>query len=347
MFFMDMFKRSKTFIFLFFFLIGLFPPKESFSNETLLKEKQSRPFFGTIVHIEVCYAKGSLDVTRYAIDRVWESWERIQKKTNRYDAKSEISLLNASQGRAIWVDRDIARLLRRAIAFKNETRGIFDITITPLIEFWKEQAQKNEWPQQEEVVKIKQKVDANKIKISRTDHVSLPDNMLLDLNGIVPGFAADEAFRILKDNGVLNFLVDAGGEIIVSGHNCERKPWRIGIKDPQNTNHLMGAVDISQGAVSTSGDYERFFDIQGKKYSRMINPITGYPSIGVMSATVIAPTALEADVLSTVLCILGPRDGFNLIRTLGDDQYSALILLRQQKGEKTVLHQTKNFKLSY
>jgi thiamine biosynthesis lipoprotein len=154
----------------------------------------------------------------------------------------------------------------------------------------------------------------------------------IDLEGDVQGFASDEVARVLKEEHFHNFMVDAGGEIYAAGTNCAGHAWRIGVQDPDRRDRLMDAVDIGNAAVSTSGDYEKHIVIQGQKWSHIINPLTGYPQSGVASATVIAPTAVEADALSTALCILGPAAGLDLIKELGEG-YDALILFRRDKEE--------------
>ncbi len=258
------------------------------AEDVLQKERQSKPLFGTVVTVEVCYSDGSRDVVRSAIERVWKRWGEIHARMNSYDPKSDVSLLNQAEGRPVWVHEDVARLIRASISFKTATRNVFDITIAPLMSFWKDQEKSDRIPLREELVKVKALVDANKVTVSGTDRVTLKQGMKIDLNGVAQGFAADEGVAILKENGIRNFFVDAGGEIFASGVNCEGDPWRVGV------------------------------------------------------ATVIAPTALEADVFSTAVCILGPAKGLDLVNSLGDG-YAAMILSRKADGKALVRYTTSGF----
>lgn len=313
-----------------------------FAADELFKERQSRPLFGTVVTVEVCYSDGARDMVRSTIERVWIRWEEINARMNVYDPKSDLSLLNQAAGRSVWVHSDVARLIRQSIVFKTRTRGVFDITIAPLTAFWKDQAKQDKLPLREDVMKIKALVDADKVAVSSSDRVTLKDGMALDLNGVAQGFAADEGAAILKANGIGNFFLDAGGEIFTSGVNCEGDPWRVGIKDPDAPKELIETLALSDKAVSTSGNYEKFFEIQKKRFSLMINPLTGYPERDVVSATVIAPTAFEADVFSTALCILGPREGLSLVSSLGEG-YAAMILLRKADDKALIRYVTSGF----
>ncbi len=312
------------------------------ADEVLLKERQSRPLFGTVVTVEVCYSDGSRDVVRSAIERVWKRWGEIHGRMNLYDPKSDVSLLNQAEGGPVWVHEDVARLIRASISFKTTTRNVFDITIAPLMTFWKDHEKSDRIPLREDLVKVKALVDANKVTVSGTDRVTLKQGMKIDLNGAAQGFAADEGAVILKENGIRNFFVDAGGEVFAAGVNCDGYPWRVGIKDPDMPKELIDTLALSDKAVSTSGNYEKFFEIQQKRFSRMINPVTGYPEADVVSATVIAPTALEADVFSTAVCILGPAKGLDLVNSLGEG-YAAMVLSRKADGKALVRYTTSGF----
>jgi thiamine biosynthesis lipoprotein ApbE len=127
-------------------------------------------------------------------------------------------------------------------------------------------------------------------------------------------------------------LVDTGGEIFASGLNCEGRKWQVGIGDPNDPGKMIEVAELSDAALSTSGDYEKYVEIQGRKLSHIINPLTGYPVAGAASVTVIAPTATEADAYSTALCVLGIRDGLPFISSLGKG-YEALIYWRGEDGK--------------
>ena len=151
--------------------------------------------------------------------------------------------------------------------------------------------------------------------------------------GIAKGYAIDEAARIFRQYGVENFYIDAGGDVYAGGVNCSGEKWRIGLRHPSGDDELLDIIHVSNQAVTTSGNYAQFYEIEGRLYSHIIDPRTGFPQEYVTSATVIAPTAETADALSTALCVLTPREGIELIlsqdnRHEGD--YAALIITTDQ-----------------
>jgi thiamine biosynthesis lipoprotein ApbE len=298
------------------------------AGESLKKEVQSRPLLGTIVTIEVCQRAGDIDQVSSAFRLAWQRLDEINVRMNHYDAASDVSLLNKAAGQAVKVHDDVVELIRRSQEFRRITGGVFDVTIAPLSRLWKESAKKDQVPSQEDIARAKRLVDAGKIELLPEGWVRLPDpETQLDLNGDAQGFAADEAAKILRGAGLKDFLVDTGGEIFASGLNCEVRKWQVGIGDPSSPGKTIEVAELSDAALSTSGDYEKYFEIQGRKWSHIIDPLTGYPVTGAASVTVIAPTATEADAYSTALCVLGVEKGLSFISTLGPG-YEALIYWR-------------------
>ncbi len=157
------------------------------------------------------------------------------------------------------------------------------------------------------------------IKLLDHNHIQLLNrDTMIDLGGIAVGYALDKVAKILRGKEFRNFFIDAGGDIYVGGHNCSGQPWKIGIKDPQKESNLIKVIYLQDASVTTSGNYEQYFEIQGAKFSYIMNPLTGYPQEEVMSATVIAPQGIEADSLATALCVLGSEEGIALINSLGE-----------------------------
>nr|CAX68898.1 ApbE-like lipoprotein (membrane associated) [uncultured bacterium] len=312
-------------VFLFLILIQSPAAAQYFEN------KESRPALGTIVSVDVCYVDGRQDDIKAAMDAVWRRVDEIHARLNPFSKTSDVSLINASHGRPTRVHDDVYRLLKLSQRGYETTNGVFDVTIGPLMELWANAEKNRRLPDQQEIADVKRHVDASKIILSSYSFVQLPENMKLDVSGAAQGFAADEIKDVLTAHGFHNFLVDTGGEIYAAGVNCQEKPWKVGIKNPLNKEELFDAVELHDAALSTSGNYERNFVINGEQRSKIIQPKTGYPERGVASATVIAPTAVEADILSTTVCALGPLQGLKLINSFGDN-YAALILSTSQSG---------------
>jgi thiamine biosynthesis lipoprotein len=143
----------------------------------------------------------------------------------------------------------------------------------------------------------------------------LRTDMAIDLGGIAKGYAAGEALKVLKKEGQTSALIDAGGDIYALGLNNGR-PWKIGIRQPSGKG-ILGALELSDASVSTSGDYERFFEKNGVRYHHIFDPRTGYPASGVRSVTVVSKDATLADGYSTALFVLGPERGMKLAESNG------------------------------
>ena len=202
-----------------------------------------------------------------------------------------------------------------------------------MINLWKDAADKNVAPNKEDLLTVKDAVRIENIKLLENEKIVLKNKLSrIDLGGIAKGFAVDEAAKIFRAYGFNNFLIDAGGDVYVSGLNCSNKPWRVGIRSPFNNSKIYDIVSLSNAAVTTSGNYERYFDINAQRYSHIIDPQSGYPQERVVSATVIAPSAQEADVLSTALCVLDAKKGIELIDSFGID-HAALIIIKNNAGE--------------
>jgi len=140
--------------------------------------------------------------------------------------------------------------------------------------------------------------------------------MAIDLGGVAKGYAVDRALAVLRERGITSGLVDAGGDIRVLGTKSADTPWRIGIQHPRDGNALIALVEIDSGSVATSGDYERYFMKDGRRYHHILDPQTGWPCSACMSVTIVADLAIEADVLATAVFVLGPEEGMRLLDRL-------------------------------
>ncbi len=287
--------------------------------------ESSKHYLGTTVSAVVCTDAAGRPEAQDAMDRVWSKFAQAQARMNVFDPASDVSRLNHAFGHEIVVDDVVYALIEVSKRYKVITGGVFDVSIGPLADLWKAAASRNEMPSMDDIRQRKRLVDAGRIELLGQGRVKLPDGMKIDLGGDAAGFLVDEGVKIFRQAGFNDFLIDAGGEIYAGGVSCQGRPWRVGINDPRNYGRVNGVVELFNAAVSTSGSYEKYVTINGDRWPHIINPITGYPPRGVVSATVIAPTAFDADVLSTALYVLGPREGFRLIDRLGLG-YAAMML---------------------
>lgn len=310
------------------------PPYEKYS--------ESRVLLGTFIKLDICYEKNQENQLKEVIDKVWERFADIHSRMSVFNEKSEVVRINQSYQKPVIVSKDIYQLLKKAIFFYKITKGAFDITVFPLIELWQNAAIKNIMPNQNQIIDVKKVVGCFNIKLLQNNFVQiLSSDTKIDLGGIAKGFAVDEAVKILRGDGFYNFFIDAGGDLFVSGKNCNANLWRIGIRDPRNISRIIDKIEVTDMAITTSGDYEQFYEIQDQKWSHIINPVTGYPQRNITSATVLAPTATEADALSTALCILTPQEGASLIDSLGPERASLVITL---EGGKIIKHESTSYK---
>ncbi len=311
------------------------------SPKKIRRYSQSGFFFGTEVQVDVCYGRDQKEKVRPTLKDVWSRWEDIHYRMNVYDNFSDVAKVNNSFRKPARVGWDTYFVLQEAIRFSQLTSGAFDITVWPLLSLWRESAQKNQLPSNADLAKVRKAVGVRQVRLLPNFQVKvLNKETKVDLGGIAAGYAADEAARILRQHGFENFLVDAGGDLYAGGINCDGEAWRIAVRDPADPSRIMEVVHISDLAVSTSGNYQQTFEIQGEKFTHIIDPATGYPEKKVASATIIAPTALEADAMATALCVLDPARGQQLIDRFGEDWAS--MVLTQEQGQ-TSRFESKNY----
>ena len=312
-------------------------------NSKILKYTQTGLFFGTQVKVDVCYESSQKEEVGKAVVAVWKRWEDIHWRMNVFNDKSDVANVNNSFRSPVKVGADTYYVIQEALHFNQLSSGVFDITVWPLIKLWKESAAKNQLPTPQQLTEVKKALGPQNIYLMPDNRVQvLNKETKIDLGGIAAGYAADEATKILRSHGFEDFLVDTGGDFYAGGLNCSQQPWRIAIKDPFDQTKILNVVQLSNAAVSTSGDYQQFYEIQGQRWTHIMNPITGYPEKGIASATVIAPTDIEADAMATALCILGGKQGSNLIDSLGP-QWASIVITREERGAQQ--YESKNYRL--
>ncbi|RKX72030.1 FAD:protein FMN transferase, partial [candidate division TA06 bacterium] len=197
-------------------------------------------------------------------------------------------IYNLNNKGKLKVSRYTNDIIKKAIDISQITNGYFDITINPIMNEWEHFSEPlKELPDSNRIKQLLKYVDFNGIKISG-DTVSILDSMGIDLGGIAKGYAIDLAYDVLKESKLDAFLINAGGDIRVYSRND--KKWKIGIQNPRE-NNILGYFEIKNGAVVTSGDYEKYVMFNGVHYAHIINTKTGYPSQGIINVTVFAPSA--------------------------------------------------------
>ncbi|MGB3340816.1 MAG: FAD:protein FMN transferase [bacterium] len=246
----------------------------------------------------------------YEIDN---EFMRIDSLLNRFSDISLVSDLNRNL--KVAAPEDIIQLVLLSDSISHITGGLFDISVAPLLETWGFYEHEFMDPDTVDIKTAVQLVDYKKIRIKK-DSIIIMSNMKLDFGGIAQGYAADRVADILKKHNIKSALINVGGEIVLIGRSPEKRPWRIGIKNPRGEG-IIETVETENLALSTSGDYEKFFLIKNKRYPHIINPKTGYPALGFASVTVFAESAAYADAIATAVAIMGPETGLKFLDSLG------------------------------
>jgi len=265
---------------------------------------------GTFVEIKIEKSQGSEKL----LERTFQKIKELENKFSIFNPESEISIINKKK--KIKISEETKKVIEKAIEISKLTDGAFDITCKPLLDLYKHANKRNFPPSQSEIEKVLKKVGWEKIKI-KGNYLFLKEDMELDLGGIAKGFIVDEIVSFLKKEGVKNGIVNAGGDIYCFGLNPEGRKWKIGIRNPREKDKIIEIIKITEKAVATSGDYERYLMIKGKKYGHIVNPKTGktveeFPA----SVTIIASDCTTADGLATGCFVLGAKKGIELLNQL-------------------------------
>ena len=257
-----------------------------------------------------------------AFDDVFREFNRLEQLMSTWIRDSDVQRANQMAGvQPVQVSADVRDALKTARQISEWTDGKFDVTFGVLSGLWKfDHDQDNVVPDMREVQRRLPLIDYRAIQIDDVaGTVFLPrKGMAIHLGGIGKGYAIDRGVDILRTRGVRDFMMQDGGDIYVAGLK-DGRPWRLGIQDPRGAaHHIFAELDLSDGTFSTSGDYERFFMKDGRRYHHILDPATGEPAGGARSVTIVTNLAVIADGLSTGVFVLGPEKGMALIEKLPD-----------------------------
>jgi len=234
---------------------------------------------------------------------------------------SDLSRVNASAGiEPVQVHEETFKVIKRAVYYAELCGGAFDPTVGTLVSLWGFNGGTPRIPSQEEINSVLPLINWRNIELyPETNSVFLTQhNMILDLGAIAKGYAVDEAARITKKAGITRAIIDLGGDIMVLGEKKDKGLWNVGLQNPDDEQGItIGYLKLSESAVVTSGVYERFFIEEGNRYHHIFQPYDGYPvNNGLLSVTIIAENAMDADALSTAAFVLGYEKGRALIESL-------------------------------
>lgn len=266
------------------------------------------------------------------IDQAIAEITRIENLISEWRPETQISQVNQNAGiKPVKVDKEVFDLTKKGLYFSKLTDGAFDISIVAMDKIWKFDDSMNELPSEQAIKESVRNVGYQNIILDSTNSTIFLKNpgMKIGFGSIGKGYAADKTRDLMKSMGVKAGIIDASGDISTWGTQPDGKPWAIGINNPFNDHKMAAILYFKENAVTTSGSYEKYAEIHGKRYSHIMNPKTGYPSTGLTSVTITGPNATMANGFSTSVMVLGEKDGLKLLKPFPEYHY----LLITDKGK--------------
>ena len=308
---------------------------ESSASTKILKDPYSNEQFllGTYVRIRV-YDEGKEAALKPAFDRVKELGDKITINQKG----SEIDEVNEQAGiKPVKVSDDVYTLVKRAYEYSQDSQGGFDMAIGAITQLWRIGFDDARKPSQEEIDQALKLVDYHKIELNDQEKtVYLKEKgMIIDLGAIAKGYITDEVVKVLKKQGVTTAIVDLGGNVYVLGHSPrgENQDWTVGIQDPNMARgSVLGSIKERNKTLVTSGIYERYLEVDGKKYHHLFDPKTGYPfDNDIASVTIITDKSIDGDGLSTAVFSMGVKKGLEYVESELNNGTEAIFVTKDDK----------------
>ena len=253
------------------------------------------------------------------IDMAINEISRIENIISSWDPNSQTSLINKNAGiKPVKVDKELFDLIARALKISKLTNGAFDISYASMDKIWKFDGSMTKMPDKEAVAQSVEKVGYENILLNEADQTVFlkRKGMKIGFGAIGKGFAADKAKALLQRHGVKSGIINASGDLDAWGTQPDGKDWMVAIVNPLNKKKVFSWMPIHNSAVVTSGNYEKYVRFNGELYSHIIDPRTGYPSKGILSASVFTQSAELADALATSVFVMGVETGLDFINQL-------------------------------
>ena len=304
----------------------------------IIRQQQAIPYqknadfiFGTTYHITYqCDSNMAAGIKAELL--------KVDQSLSPFNENSIITAVN--QNKAVQLDSMFLDVYNLAVQISDETDGAFDITVAPLVNAWGFGFKNSALPSSYQVDSLRQIVGYQKVSLEN-GHIKKKDpRIMLDCSAIAKGYGCDVIAKFLRSRGVRNFMVEIGGEIVTSGLNPERLPWKVGVTKPSDdslsTSHeLQTVLNVTDMAMATSGNYRNFYYKGGKKYAHTIDPKTGFPvQHNILSATVIAKSCAEADAYATSFMVMGLEKAQKVMERR--PELMAYIIYSDQNGENAV-----------
>ncbi len=332
------------FYFLFFILSHSFFPSTGFASNFGRLYQISGKTMGTFYTIKfISGKKQALKMWQARVDTLLRD---VNKKLSMYDRQSELSNFNRQKiGEPVNTSSDFYTILLTAKKLYQLTEGSWDGTVKPLVDLWGFGTKKRirQIPKTQKITLALSKTGFNHINIEKPHEIYKTAGITLDLGSIAKGYGVDAIALLFTVSGIHDILVEIGGELYASGSNKKGAPWSVGISRPDKefaNQNLYKIVRLKNHAIATSGNYRNFFEVNGKTFSHIIDPKTGFPVDNhIVSASVISKNCTFADGLATALMVMGVQKAIGLVNSLEDTE----CLIIQKKAENFVSHMSENF----
>lgn len=279
------------------------------TGERLYTVEATRALMGTDVGITVIHPEAT-SASR-AVDRAFNTMYRVEDLMSIRRDDSELSQLNRD-GYREEMSLDTLRVIQEAQTHSKLSGGAFDITVLPLLELWMDRVSNGQYPSTSEIRAKLSLVDYRSIRVKDRAVQFDRTGMKITLEGLAKGYAVDKAVECLKGDGIKHALVNAGGDIRALGCLSNGSPWRIAVRNPADKRQYITVIELEDKAVSTSGSYEKAFSAEAEA-SHIVDPKTGYPARKILSATIVAGRATDADALATALFVAG-EEGVTFVK---------------------------------
>lgn len=241
----------------------------------------------------------------------------INKLMSTYDPDSELSRFNQWQSvEPFQLSPETADVLKEALRLGELSKGVLDVTVGPLVNLWGfgPNARPQKIPTSETITEVRSRIGLDKLAVNDDSAEKAQPGLYVDLSTIAKGYGVDQLADILLEKGIHNFLVEIGGEMRVAGKKLDGSDWRIAVEKPvTHARAMQRIISIGDNAIATSGDYRNYYELDGVRYSHLIDPRTGYPiQHNLVSVTVVHPSSMTADGLSTALIVMGLEQAMQL-----------------------------------
>lgn len=311
--------------------VGLWKTSRRGAPDRIAVERRCRAVMGTSCTLAAVVPPGSEAHAEEVLQEAEAVLRGAEARMSSWLDDSEIGRLNAAEaGQEVPLSAETLEVLRLARKANVRTGGAFDVTCRPLIELWREAAKRGVVPDQSELAEARAASNWELIELSETGATKRAATARVDLGGIAKGFTIDRAADVLRRPNLSGGMVDVGGDLVCFGNPPEGESWPVDVQNPLGPGHLT-RLRLSGGAVCTSGGYARFTEIDGKRYSHIIDPRTGRPAEAALSVTVVAATAVTADIWATALSVLG-TEGLEQL----PDGVEAMMMVGTEKDHQTV-----------